>query len=514
MAASLGLLGRWMTAVMPSTGASFPAGVVGTGTPGLEAGAAARRLRNFQPGPAHVNTLIAAAGRTVTQRARWLARNNGYAVNAVDWWGNTVVGPGISPSWLRLEPEQKKALRSAWDDWTDEADAEGLTDFYGLQRRAARELFIAGEVFIRLRFRRPGDGLTVPLQLQMLPSEMLDPNDNRPWKDGVMVRQGVEFDRLGRRTAYWFWKRHPADSTEPAIGLQDKVRVPADQVMHLMDAIEGGQIRGLSRFSNAIVPMFMLDQYDDSELTRKQTAALYTGFIKRRERTENTEEGKPDVVVGAGTLVGGEEGVAEVSLEPGSMMVLDYDDEDVKFSEPADVGGNYDVFQYRTLLRIGSALGVPYFALTGDTSKANYSSLRAALIDARKRIEAFQWSVVIFGMCRPVLSAWLTQAALVGAVPELTAETLIRQPARFRKVRWMLPPWASADPYKDRQEQVLAIQHRLKARSDVIEGDGFDAAETDERIAEDQKREKRLGIEPAPTTGGAPRPQPPEKEEE
>jgi capsid protein len=32
-------------------------------------------------------------------------------------------------------------------DWTDETDAEGFTDFYGLQRRAAREVFIAGEVF-------------------------------------------------------------------------------------------------------------------------------------------------------------------------------------------------------------------------------------------------------------------------------------------------------------------------------------------------------------------------------
>jgi len=146
---------------------------------GLEAGAAARRLRNFRPGMAHVNTLVARAGATVTQRARWLTRNNAYAINAVDWWGNTVVGPGISPSWQRVPQRLKSALRQTWDDWTDQADAEGLTDLYGMQRRAARELFIAGEVFVRIRYRRPGDGLIVPLQLQMLPSEMLDTADNR-----------------------------------------------------------------------------------------------------------------------------------------------------------------------------------------------------------------------------------------------------------------------------------------------------------------------------------------------
>jgi hypothetical protein len=34
-------------------------------------------------------------------------------------------------------------------------------------------VFIAGEVFLRFRPRRPSDGLSVPLQLQMLPAEML-----------------------------------------------------------------------------------------------------------------------------------------------------------------------------------------------------------------------------------------------------------------------------------------------------------------------------------------------------
>ena len=53
-------------------------------------------------------------------------------------------------------------MQRLWLAWTDEADAEGLTDFYGLQRRAAREVFLAGEVFVRIRPRRAEDGLTVP----------------------------------------------------------------------------------------------------------------------------------------------------------------------------------------------------------------------------------------------------------------------------------------------------------------------------------------------------------------
>ena len=43
----------------------------------------------------------------------------------------------------------------------------GLTDFYGLQAMVAREMFVAGECFVRMRPRRAEDGLLVPLQMQL-----------------------------------------------------------------------------------------------------------------------------------------------------------------------------------------------------------------------------------------------------------------------------------------------------------------------------------------------------------
>ena len=59
-----------------------------------------------------------------------------------------------------------------WLDWTDLADADGLADFYGLQTIVARAIFEAGECFIRFRNRRPEDGMAVPMQVQLLESEM------------------------------------------------------------------------------------------------------------------------------------------------------------------------------------------------------------------------------------------------------------------------------------------------------------------------------------------------------
>ncbi len=142
---------------------------VGAFIGGFEAGLANRRLKGFQPSRAHLNTLIASAGADITARARWLVRNNGYAANAIESWAGNVVGAGIKPSSLIGDAALKALVQTLWLEWTDEADADGFTDFYGLQRRAAREVFIAGEVFFRFRPRRPEDGLVVPLQLQMLP---------------------------------------------------------------------------------------------------------------------------------------------------------------------------------------------------------------------------------------------------------------------------------------------------------------------------------------------------------
>ena len=189
-------------------------GIIG----GFDAAQSQRRMRGFRASRAHVNTLIAASGETITARARWLVRNNGYAANAVDAFANHVVGDGIKPSSKIADAGQKEELQKLWLAWTDEADAEGLTDFYGIQRRAAREVFLAGEVFLRLRMRRPEDGLTVPMQLQMLPSEVLPLDMNRPLPGTGMIRAGIEFDGIGRRVAYHFLRRHPDAVPRSGVG--------------------------------------------------------------------------------------------------------------------------------------------------------------------------------------------------------------------------------------------------------------------------------------------------------
>ncbi|MEW5704913.1 MAG: phage portal protein [Pseudomonadota bacterium] len=461
----LGMMRRWRRQVGAFIG-------------GFEAGEASRRLRHFQPSRAHLNTLIAAAGADITARARWLVRNNGYAANAIESWAGNVVGDGIKPSSLIADADLKARVQRLWLDWTDDSDAEGFTDFYGQQRRAAREVFIAGEVFLRFRPRQPGDGLVVPLQLQMIPSEMLPLTRNEQIAGGNVIRQGIEFDRIGRRVAYHFLRRHPGDVTDPGLS-GETVRVPASEVIHVIDPVDAGQLRGVSRFAPGIVKLFLLDQYDDAELDRKKVAAMHALFITTPAPAEPFDVAESD-----------ETGERTMDLQPGQIVMLE-PGEEVQTSAPADVGQTYEPFQYRTLLQVSAALGVPYAYLSNDMLKANYSNSRLALLEFRRRVEAYQHAVMVWQICRRVWARWMDTAVMAGALDLPGYEARRRD---YIACSWLPPKWDWVDPLKDARAEIEQIEAGLKSRTQALAERGYDADQVDAEIAADRERERSLGL--------------------
>jgi lambda family phage portal protein len=507
---------RWLTAPLRTVMSGFmpgdPAGGAITGPLGawqfqqspLEAGSyRSRRMWGFNARHLHVNSLIQASGQTTVARARWLVRNNGYAKQAVKAWAAAAVGTGIKPSSLIADAALKKTVAETWLTWTDQADAEAVTEFYGLQRRVAREAFLSGEAFVRLRPRRPEDGLIVPLQLQMLPSEQLPAWHSTNAANGNAIRMGIEFDAIGRRTAYWFLKNDPGDATIPP-GQYDPAaftRVPAEQVIHVFDPIEAGQIRGMTGYAAATVKLFMLDIYDDAELERKKQAARFAAFLKHPLPPQDLMPLTPTAAPTGG--LGGMDASMVPSMGPlpyygpGDFMELPYGTE-LEFSQPADVGAGYEPFQFRTLLQIGAALGVPYSDITGDLTKTSYASSRAGMLQFRGEVEAFQHAVMVWQFLRPVYNAWMDAAVLAGALP-ITPSAYAAATAKYQAFRAIPPKFPWVDPLKDRQAEALAVQNGFKARSDVIEAEGYDPEETDARIAADHAREEELGLDFTPS---------------
>lgn len=451
----------------------------------FDAGKSARRLSGVPNSSVAINALIRRYGRSVLARSRYLAENNPYAAAAKETFVSALVGSGIKPSSLVKDAALKGQIQEAWLDWTDETDADGLTDLYGQQALIAAEMFEAGECFVRLRARRVEDGLTIPLQLQLLPAEMLDLADNRDLGFGRRIEMGIEFDALGRRVAYHFWRQHPAADQTFGIYATLKTRVPAEEILHLFKPIKVGQIRGIPHTLSAIVTAAIMDAYDDAELERKRTAALFSAFITSASPEEDPLAEAAATAEDMGVTGG-------VAMEPGATVDLD-PGQDIKFAEPADVGGNYEAFQYRSLLRMAAGFGVPYAAMTGDLRQTSYGSIRAGLVEFRRRIEAMQHAVMVFQFCRPIWQRFVREAVLVNAI-SVTPSAFVASMRSYWRVKWITPKWEWIDPLKDRQAEKLAVDSGFKARSDVVEAEGYDPEETDARIAADRAREKRLGL--------------------
>ena len=453
----------------------------------FDGGRQRRRLKSWVPTQNTVNAILASSGHLLRARCRDALRNNAHANAASDSFVANLIGTGIKPSSLLPDqPDLREAIMNLWLEWTDQCDADGLADFYGLQTVVARALFEAGKCFIRFRPRKVEDGFLVPMQIQLLESEMCPYHKNEQAKNSNYIMNGIELDFIGRRAAYYFYPTHPGDAeVEVGVTGQETVRVPATEVLHVFRCTRPGQMRGVPIITPALVRLFFLDQYDDAELERKRIAAMFAGFI-----TTPTPE---DVIpIDGEDISAPQENVGLSGLEPGTMQTL-LPGEDIKFSEPADVGGTYEAYQYRQQLAIFGALGIPYSIATSDLRRANYSSLRGSIVEYRRKLEQFQHNVFVFQMCMPIWRRWMDTAVLAEAL-DIDPTIYLAEKTAYQKARWIPQRNDWVDPLKDRQAEKLAVDAGFKSRSDVIEAEGFDPEENDKRVQAEREREKDLDL--------------------
>ncbi len=459
----------------PKMNASLLGGPTMTG--GYEAAQRNRRLYGFRPSEGSINSLNLFAGATLRSRARFLVRNNPYARKAQRVFVSNLIGTGIRPIPQPTNDGLKDDITQLWNDWVDEADADGVLNFYGLQELVGNALFEAGECFIRRRPRLARDGLSVPLQLQLLESEFCPYELNFVAQNGNVVRSGIEFNAIGQRTAYYFWKSHPGEYTLP-LAQAGWTRVPAADVLHVFKPVRPGQIRGVSWLTTAIVTAYIQDQYEDAELQRKLTAALFAGFIYRPNNNADDppigQQDQPAIGTRDTSTDANQEVVA--GLTPGMMQYLE-EGEDVKFSEPNDVGPNFEAFMYRSLLRMCAGMDMPYSSVTGDFTKANYSSERARQLDMRAAIKQLQ-QTVNFQFNRPTYRWFFGDAVLAGALP-IRASAYNASPRDFFRAKWVPPRMEWVDPMKDMQAANLAMRAGVTSREAVVLGLGETLEEVD-----------------------------------
>src|SRR6185369_8231463 len=189
-------LGRWLR----RSAAFFDGGFTTAASP-YEGGAQGRRTIGWNAPSTTANTAVLSNLTTLRNRSRRAARNDGYAKGALDAIVRNVIGTGIKPMSQADDEAFRRLVTVLFLNWTDESDADGVLDFYGQQSLAVREWMEGGEAFVRRRKRFPSDGLSVPLQLQIIEPELLQHQRNGFAPNGNRIRAGIEYDAIGRRVA-------------------------------------------------------------------------------------------------------------------------------------------------------------------------------------------------------------------------------------------------------------------------------------------------------------------------
>lgn len=441
------------------------------------------------------------------QRSRDLSRNNPWAAKAVRAIPAHLVGSGIRATLTHENAAVAKVAQELWDRWADstDADADGRTNLYGLQRLAVREVVEAGEILARFRLRRLSDGLEVPLQIQLLEADHLDIlHDNQGFSIATGTnrqRQGVEFDLVGRRRGYWLWQDHPGAG---ALATQS-VFVPAESVAHVYRLERSGQVRGIPWGAPCLLTLRDLGDWSDATILRAKLAACFAAFVTTDQDLDDPDQ--------RGTTPTGKD-VEE--LEPGLVEYLRAG-QTVSFTNPPGVEG-MDEFPLLTLRAIAVGFGVPFHVLTGDLSKVNFSSARIGNLDFDSELATAREDWLVPQLLAPTFRVWLDQCVRAGLLPDGV------------RVAWTPPPAPLLEPKADLEGAQMRVRLGLSTLSEEQRRAGWRPAELLEEQAEDWAEVDRLGLvfdsdprraaagspgaaapAPTPMDGAAPPPAPDDK---
>lgn len=361
------------------------------------------------------------------------------------------VGAGIVPR------SKDKTVNKLFSEWAKQCDADGHMDFHGIVSLTTSGMLEAGSGVVRRRRRRMEDGLAVPLQLQVMEVDHLDATKNGVLANGRRAAYGIEYDAIGKTTAYWMFPNHPGNTFLTSTTSIASMPVPASDVAFAFVKQRAGQSQGVPWGHAAIRRLYDLDTYEDAEIVRKKLESCMVGVVVGGDETG-----------GVGIELGPEEtaGVYDADgnivekFAPG-MLYHARGGKDIKFTQPANTA-NYDSYKNSMLHTIATGFRVPHAFLTGRLDKVNYSSSKIGLETYKRIIDDLQWKVIIPMICQPLWDWFCEAAYFAGKIKSRTVP-----------VEWSPPRFPSADEAKDVAARVAAMRSGLLSPLVAIAETGY-----------------------------------------
>jgi capsid protein len=457
---------------------------------------------------------------TLVGRARDLNRNNGVASGSLQTLQDNIAGTGLR---LSAMPDYRSLGKDIeWgEEWSQEVESLWKSYAESTAVDAAHELNFAA--MTQLVFRsvlENGEALALPLWLerddspfktclQLVESDRLSNPYGKPPSKNLIG--GVEKDDFGRPVAYWirqmpqlFGGLFALLSTDDlflglgattTIGLGGLTwdRIPAEapwgrkRVLHMHSKERIGQTRGRPILTPVIEQFRMLDSYQRTELQSAIVNALVAGVIETPLDPSTLSElmgGNPSDYLAA-------KNEYRVQLEGGTVIPLYPGDKMMPFT-PARPTNTFPAFVEALSRQVGAAVGLPYELALKDFSKTNYSSARAALLEAwrffngRRKWLGDNWA-------QPVYELWLEEAIETGQIdaPGYSKETR----NYYERAKWIGPGRGWIDPVKEAEAAQLRMQSMISTLEIECAEQGLDWNEVLEQRAIEQARIKELGLD-------------------
>jgi lambda family phage portal protein len=460
----------------------------------------ARELASWLPLMGSADSDLLSELPTLVSRSRDLTRNHGVAAGAIQTLVDNVIGTGlrlsVTPDYRVLGKSKEwaddwaRSVESEWRAWAEstECDAARALNFSGLTALVFRSSLVNGEALaLPLWLERGGRYATA---VQLVESDKLSNPSGA--QDSKTLRSGIEIDTYGAALAYHIRKTHPGDAYIGYGRDQDEwERIPARtdfgrlRMLHIHDKERTGQHRG-KPILTSIMPMFkMLDHYERSELQAAVVNAMIAAFIE----TPLDGEAIGEMFGGSVNDYLAARNEWDIRLQGGSIIPVFPGDKVSPFT-PSRPNSGYGQFVENVLRHIGAGLNIPFELLMKDFSKTNYSSARAALLEAWRYFNARrQWMATSWA--KPVYELWLEEAINRGFIE---APDFYERRSAWTRCKWIGPGRGWVDPVKEAKAAQLRMQIGLSTLEDECASQGLDWEEVLEQLAREKAKILELGL--------------------
>lgn len=473
-----------------------------------------RAFADWRPGLGSADADLLDERDTISARARDLARNEALTASAYQTYRDNIVGHVLR---LSAQPDYRllgidKDAADAWGNtaeswfrtWADtiECDAARTQNLLGLTHQALNGSLMNGDAIAISHWLPSPDSLWAT-RLQLIEADRLATPPSLATRDDI--RGGVEINAFGAPIAYHIRKTHPGERNP---GLDEYERIPAftpwgrRRVIHLYDKERSGQSRGKAIVSAVMKDLRMAGNYAQAELKAAVVNALVAAFIESDLPPESiaalfSDQTDSNVLSYWQTAFSDKnrpvlEGGAIIPLAPGAKLAS---------HNPGRPAAAFGVFMEHVVRRIAAGLNLPYELLLKDFSKTNYSSARAALLEAwryfygRRRWLTDQWLL-------PIYELWAEEALATGRIE---APGFYQNKYAWLKSRWVFAGRGWVDPVKEATAAKLRIEAGLSTLEMECAEQGLDWEEVLDQQARECERRDELGLpEPGATATNTP----------